>query len=627
MAIKSNGPDFDVVIVGSGVAGALLAHRLAKARLHVLILEAGDFAPHRGIIQNNWVTSPLKTADSPFPDPIVAPQPREATGGREYYIENIPKPAPGDPNPVVPFISYYERLVGGSTWHWQGLNIRMLPNDFKLKSTYGLEQAFDWPISYDDLERWYCEAEYEMGTAGSDADAKVYAERFKAYRSRPFPMRPLAPSYLDKWFADKLNGKVINFGPDFPDLPQVSLIVTAVPHAINSREYDDRPACDGRGTCVPFCPTRARYEASVHIDKARAAGAKLISKAMVYRLEAGADNRISRVTYRTWDRTDHSVSGRIVVLAANAVENPKILLLSRDQQHPSGLANGSGKVGLYLMDHPIKSSYALAPEPLYPFRGPQTTSDIGVLRDGDFRKVRGAFKTSIKNDGWSGPTAAPRGRGFPFRNPDGSWNIAVPDEDWKPAGSGMITEVSEVDDVGTLVSFVNQWNLFGTELRKKLEFHCTRQITLNTHCEMLPIASNRVGVSDNLTDRFGIPRPTIHFTVDDPGGYTRASFEAIIQFHRQVFAALGATSVHLGADPKDKGLNFVGAGHLIGTTLMGSDRTTSVVDADCRSHDHPNLFILGSSVFPTGSTANPTLTIAAIALRAAEKIKMELHST
>src|SRR6266566_3346609 len=273
MSASTSRPDFDVVIVGSGVAGALLAHRLAKAKLHVLILEAGDFAPHRHTIQNNWVSSPLKTADSPFPDPIVAPQPREATGGREYYVEDIPKPTPGDPNPTVPFISYYERLVGGSTWHWQGLNIRMLPNDFKLKSTYKLDQAFDWPITYDDLEEWYGEAEHEMGTAGSDEDAKIYADRFKAYRSRPFPMPPLAPSYLDKWFANKLNGKDVKVDPD---LPAVSLAVTAVPHAINSREYDDRPACDGRGTCVPFCPTRARYEANVHVEKARAAGAKLI---------------------------------------------------------------------------------------------------------------------------------------------------------------------------------------------------------------------------------------------------------------------------------------------------------------------------------------------------------------
>src|SRR6266446_6165684 len=128
---KSVKADFDVVIVGSGVAGALMAYRLAKARLRVLLLEAGDLAPSRSTLQNNFVVSPLKTADSPFLDPIVAPQPREATGGREYYVEDIPNPAPKDnPNPVVPFISYYERLVGGSTWHWQGLNLRMLPKDF-----------------------------------------------------------------------------------------------------------------------------------------------------------------------------------------------------------------------------------------------------------------------------------------------------------------------------------------------------------------------------------------------------------------------------------------------------------------------------------------------------------------
>src|SRR5262245_29370716 len=122
MTANSRAYDFDVVIVGSGVAGALLAYRLSGAKLNVLLLEAGSSAPDRTTIQENFVTSPLKTADSPFLDSSVAPQPRAATVGRTYYVENdIPKPPPApppgspkppvDPNPVVPFISYYERLL------------------------------------------------------------------------------------------------------------------------------------------------------------------------------------------------------------------------------------------------------------------------------------------------------------------------------------------------------------------------------------------------------------------------------------------------------------------------------------------------------------------------------------
>src|SRR5262249_18315817 len=162
-----------------------------------------------------------------------------------------------------------------------------------------------------------------MGTAGSDEDARLYAERFSAYRTKPFPMPALAPSYIDKWFARKLAGKTIQVDPDHADIPAVPLAVTTVPHAINSVHFEGRPPCDGRGACVPFCPTGARYEAAIHVEKARRAGAKLIPKAMVWKLTAGPDNRISEVVYRSWDRQDHAIKGRVVVLAANAVEIPK----------------------------------------------------------------------------------------------------------------------------------------------------------------------------------------------------------------------------------------------------------------------------------------------------------------
>jgi glucose dehydrogenase len=465
----------------------------------------------------------------------------------------------------------------------------MLPNDFRMSTLYG--KGFDWPISYNDLERWYVDAEYEMGVAGSDAEnTSYYQRRFGAFRSKPFPMPALAPSYLDKQIAAAINGKTL------PGFRAVPLQVNTVPHAINSRTYDQRPACEGYTSCVPLCPIKARYEAIVHVEKALKAGATLRTKAVVTKLQLDDNKRnVTRVFYKRWNGTEDRASGRIIVLAANAIENPRILLWS-------DAANRSDAVGRYLMDHPIKQSYALARRPLYPFRGPQTTSDIGAFRDGPFRREFAGFKTSLKNDGWSSVGAiitSPRGNIVPAAHPD------------KP------------NSVGTVLDFVENEKLFGPDLQRRLREHATHQITLNTACEQLPIYDNRVTLANDKLDYFGIPRPVINYRLYDDQNYVARSFETILEVHKLVFKLLGVD------DAKDQFLQeapdaFGGSGHIMGTTIMGTDPAKSVVDKDCRAHDHPNLFILGSSVFPTSSTANPTSTIAALALRAAETIKTQL---
>src|SRR5262249_30871130 len=147
-----------------------------------------------------------------------------------------------------------------------------------------------------------------------------------------------------------------------------------------------------------------------------------------------------------------------------------------------------------------------------------------------------------------------------------------------------------------------------------------------THCEQLPIKDNRVRQSNNVDD-FGLRRPLISYRVDDDQRYVRDAFKKIIELHTKVFDELGAptdTRV-MQADAEGDALKYSGAGHIMGTTIMGTDHRRSVVDKDCRTHDHHNLYILGSSVFPTGSTANPTGTIAALALRAADTIKTRLR--
>src|SRR5713101_5556398 len=144
------------------------------------------------------------------------------------------------------------------------------------------------------------------------------------------------------------------------------------------------------------------------------------------------------------------------------------------------------------MDHPIKQSFALAPNPVFPYRGPQTTSDIAAFRDGDFRERYAGFKTSIKNDGWSTTkTGSPRGNFIPPKDPTGNQSAN-----------------------GTILDFVENWGHFGTSLREKLRDHATRQITLNSACEQLPVETNSVTLSANK-DGLGIPRPMIQYRLDN----------------------------------------------------------------------------------------------------------------
>src|ERR1700738_4775142 len=285
-------PDYDVIIVGSGIAGALAAYKLAQSKVRVLILEAGGVPSEslgRYALVHSFIESPSKATDTPFcGDNVLAtqPDPRAPTLGTNYH--DYPTGYTGDK-----YISYYERLVGGSTWHWQGIYVRMVPNDFHMKKLYG--RGADWPIDYGDLEPWYVAAEREMGVAG-DPELRRDDYRDKKYKVN-YPMSALAPSYLDK----EVTEAVARIHP----VSGIPLRVNTVPHAINSRSYDGRPACEGYTSCVPLCPIKARYEAVFHVEKAMYAGAVLRTQAVVTRLQLDeSGKRVTGVYYRRWQWSD-----------------------------------------------------------------------------------------------------------------------------------------------------------------------------------------------------------------------------------------------------------------------------------------------------------------------------------
>lgn len=526
----------DVLIIGTGVAGAIAGAKLAERGLSVAFLDAGKRIDRFDAVERFW-NAKIKVPESAYPNDPEAAHP-ETHKPEDFYQQVGPEL----------FRSTYIKVIGGTTWHWLGTTLRNLPSDFKLKSLYG--HGVDWPISYDDLEPFYQTAEEEIGVAGDSS------QDLGSPRSGDFPMPPITMTYLDKHFAAGLEGS--------------RFTVSATPQGRNSVFRDERPECCGNASCIPVCPVQAKYDATVHVARAEAAGAVVHDQTTATKLELGEDGRIAAAAFRRADGSTGTATGKVIVVAAHGIETPRLLLNSAQEGAPNGIANGSDQVGRNLMDHPTRLSWAEAAEPVWPYRGPLSTSGIENLRDGDFRSERGAFRIEIGNDGHSWPTGAP------------------------------VTTAQKLAQDG----------LRGEELEAKLKDITSRQIRLASLVEQSPDAENRVTLDPEKTDAHGVPLPRIHFSLDD---YTRAGLQAAEEAHEEVFAAIGAQNVQHSTETQ-------GAGHIIGTVRMGSDAASAVVDADMRSFEHPNLFLLGSGTFPTSATANPTLTIAALSLRAVDAI-------
>ena len=529
----------DVVIVGSGVAGAMTGYSLARAGVKVLILEAGPRVD-RGQAVVRFRNSPTKGPNSPYPAHPNVPQPDPGDMGA-YYVQDGP----------VTFNGLQARVVGGTTWHWGGLALRYRPNDFMLKSKFGV--GVDWPLSYVDLEPWYAEAEREIGVCGPpDYD-------WGAPRSTPYPMPPIAPTYLDGVIGAACR--------------KVGLSLARFPHGRNSVGFDARPPCCGNASCVPICPIGAKYDASVHVAKAEAAGARVEPLAIAHEIVIGADRKVTAIRFKRPDGSTHEARGKIFVIAAHAIETAKLLLLSSVPGGNATVANSSDQVGRNLLTQLDAGMLGLTQEKIYPYRGPVETSGIREMRDGDFRGRHGASGTSPSNEGWVRAL--------------GPMRLA---EQFAAGG------------------------LRGAALNAAISDHMAREIAMGPSVEVLPDPDNRVTLARDRLDPLGLPRPRIAFKW---GAYEQDGAKVAMDYVLGIMNALGATSVRRVGPVTDSAV-------MGGTCRMGNDPRTSVVDRHLRTHDHPNLYLIGSATFPTITASPPTLTIAAFAMRAGLQIRTDL---
>jgi choline dehydrogenase-like flavoprotein len=288
--------DYDIIIIGSGVAGALCAWKLTQlGDYKILILEAGDNAITQGQriefhhtmdTQGNRgdMYAPYKDLDSRF----LAPAPENAQLSlKEQRDDQKEKYYDYTATTTDPFKAGYNRMVGGSTWSWRGNTPRFIPSDFELSTQFGVGR--DWPLSYNELEPWYVQAEYELGISGNHDELDGL---FGGYRSQAFPMPGIPLSYSDQQIQNRIEGKTAR---------GKTIRVVTTPQARNSVPFDSRPACEGHNNCIPLCPIQAKYDATVHLRRAlQSPSVELRKAAVVTRLEKDCDGRVSSVYYMDW---------------------------------------------------------------------------------------------------------------------------------------------------------------------------------------------------------------------------------------------------------------------------------------------------------------------------------------
>jgi choline dehydrogenase-like flavoprotein len=517
----------DVCVVGSGPAGSLVAHKLAEAGSDVVVLEAG---PRFDLDERTaQLDAHLRPGEG---------NPWGMGGERDAYSSRGERDYPLNVARV--------KGVGGSTLHWQGMVMRLHERDFEMESRYGV--GTDWPIDYADLQPYYAAAEEALGVAG--ADDNPYAPP----RDEPFPLPAFPPSHSDSIFAEACES--------------LGLDMHSVPNARNSESYDGAPACVGYGTCRPVCPSGAKYTAERHVAAAEAAGARVIDRAPVQRLEHDASGeRLTRAVYATPDGETHAQTARRFVVACGGVETPRLLLLSKSEQYPDGLANSSGLVGRYFCDHLFAGAGGRYDEPTRQNHVGFNTSECHQFYD-DEEPVIG-LKLEFLN--YAGPS---------------------------PVTSALTADT------------------WGEELLGDLQREYGTHVAMGALIEQLPRRENRIELDPSTTDDHGNPVPEIHWSLDER---TRAGLRRANEIQTAVLTELGV-SPEWRVGPENTGPAY----HHMGTTRMGTDPERSVVGPGLRTHDLDNCWLVGSSPFPTGGAMNPTLTIAALSLLAADRIETSL---
>ena len=509
--------DSVVLIIGSGAGGGTLANELCQKGIKVVVLEAGAMQSSASFINDEWKSfSQLAWLDK-----------RTTSGSWRVAKDFAGLPA------------WICKTVGGTTTHWAGASLRFQDHEFRIKSEYGdIKGAnlLDWPITLKDLEPYYAKAENKMGVTRTNGIPGLPGNNnFKVMHAG----------------ASKLGYKEVHTGR----------------MAINSQPRDGRGRCMQLGFCFQGCKSGAKWSTLyTEIPKAEATGNfEIRPQSHVSRIEHNTAGKVTGVVYFDKDGKEQRQKARIVCVAGNSIETPRLLLLSASNMFKDGLANSSGQVGRNYMRHMTGSVYAAFKNPVHMYRG---TTMAGIVRDEAGNNPKRGFVGGYELETLS--------LGIPF-----------------------------------MAAFLNPGG-WGSDFAWWMD-HYTNLAGMWLVGEDMPRETNRVTLNTNVKDQWGNYAPNVHF--DDHDNDIAMRNHAFTQGER-IYQAAGAIKTFRTPPYPST--------HNMGTSRMSARPQDGVVNKWGQTHDIPNLFISDGSQFTSGGAENPTLTIVTLAIRQADYIAQQM---
>jgi len=539
----------EVIVVGSGAGGAMAAYELTRQGRKVLLLEAGrDYDP--------------KTESPMFKPNHAAPLMGAGTVDKDfgYYDATVDGgwTVPNEPYTAAEgseFKWWRARMLGGRTNHWGRYSLRFSEHDFKGKTRDGL--GADWPFDYQDIAPWYDKTEALVSVCGTNTGLDDMPPSPEGVLQPP--PTPRIPELLIAAAAKKLG-------------------ITAAPmhRAVLTQPKDNRAACFYATPCGHGCSIGAAFQTTTSlIPMAKATGnLKVITNAMVKRVDVDSKGQVTGVSYI--DKTtgqELQVSAKVVILAASACESARLLLNSRSEHHPQGLANSSGQVGRNLMDSTGANLSALIPS----LQGRPRYNEDGHTANHLFLPWWGHKAQERKELDF------PRGYHFEI--------------------GGRFSEP------GAYVS--GPFQGYGTSLKQQARQNYGAYVTFALRGEMLPNEHSYMDIDPEVKDKWGIPVARFHWK------FSQHELNQVahgLKTAKAIFETMGATVAEL-PKPEDAILKGGEIIHEVGSTRMGASAKDSVTNQWGQSWDCPNLFVMDAGVFASNPHKNCTLTIMTLAMR------------